>query len=100
MIKYQNLTDEQLALIGIRDRTVLQKHCQPCLYFLGGKYPQIKVHCNDHRSFLTPVKACKIHTRCLPDYTPEGHKLDQWNERPESKIYHLCNGCSDYNPKP
>jgi len=42
-------------------------------------------------------RVCEIHGRCLPTLRPVGEQRAEWLARkPESDLYHLCDGCEDF----
>lgn len=60
---------------------------------------QIKVTCGPNKTSITDSYSCEIYNRCLPYYNPINNQLIKWLERPESKLYHLCAGCTKFKPK-
>lgn len=59
---------------------------------------KVKCGCNGKEAEQFHVAhECAIHKRCLPTLVPA--KLEDWKQRPESSMYHLCFNCEDRTTK-
>jgi hypothetical protein len=97
--KLVEISGPQLARTGSGQRAVVitRKRCKHRGERItrGGVTVFVKCGCGgddaerEHASY-----ACAIHGRCLPGMVPAD--LEAWHARkPESDIYHLCDGCTE-----
>ena len=62
---------------------------------IGDAKGSIKVSCG-RGTYKQQARECDKYKRCLPSYKPTGKLLEDWNKREESSLYHLCQGCTEF----
>lgn len=67
-------------------------------YKEDGEPDAVNIGCTK-RSRKTPIYECKLHKRCLPRMAANNLEMIGWERREESKIYHSCRTCTDYERK-
>ncbi len=101
------MPDGRRSKIAIMPRNSHRPDQPRCIY-LGESVDKIKTICADGKEAFQAANVCTAPAhqlpsgkpgRCLPMYHPIGKGLENWNEREESKLVHLCAGCEHLKRK-
>jgi hypothetical protein len=89
----------------LRAEAKLNAAAQKCKHLGEATGTTVKVACVGCKSCRNPGKVvfvnypsfkCEVFNRCLPDFHPGQIDLVKWDKRkPESELYHLCDGCTE-----